>query len=216
MAPSVVIWGASGHAAVVIDAIRAAGHLSIVGLLDDDPRRKGESVQDTKILGGRDMLAELRSDGVSLMHVAVGNCSVRIRLAELAQAEGFGFASVVHPGATLAANVVIGDGTFAAAGVVVNPRAHIGKHTILNTACSIDHDCVLGDACHIGPGARVAGQVHVGRSAWLGIGAIVKDRVRIGERTIVGAGAVVIRDLPSGVVAYGVPARVMREAAIDE
>ena len=38
--------------------------------------------------------------------------------------------------------------------------------------------------------------------------------VTIGEDTVVGAGAVVTRDLPAGVVAVGVPARVLRE--IDE
>jgi acetyltransferase-like isoleucine patch superfamily enzyme len=35
--------------------------------------------------------------------------------------------------------------------------------------------------------------------------------VSIGEHTVVGAGAVVTRDLPAGVVAYGNPARVVRE-----
>ena len=38
--------------------------------------------------------------------------------------------------------------------------------------------------------------------------------VTIGDDTVVGAGAVVTRDLPSGVVAVGNPARVQRE--IDE
>jgi maltose O-acetyltransferase len=35
--------------------------------------------------------------------------------------------------------------------------------------------------------------------------------VTIGDDTVVGAGAVVTRDLPPGVVAAGVPARVNRE-----
>jgi len=46
---------------------------------------------------------------------------------------------------------------------------------------------------------------------WLGGGVIVCPGVSIGENTVVGAGAVVTRDLPSGVVAAGVPARVIRE-----
>ena len=48
----------------------------------------------------------------------------------------------------------------------------------------------------------------------MGGGAIVCPGVTIGEDTVVGAGAVVTRDLPAGVVAAGVPARVLRE--IDE
>jgi hypothetical protein len=35
--------------------------------------------------------------------------------------------------------------------------------------------------------------------------------VTIGDDTVVGAGSVVTRDLPAGVVAAGVPARVIRE-----
>ncbi len=50
----------------------------------------------------------------------------------------------------------------------------------------------------------------VGDGVWLGGGAIVCPGVTIGENTVVGAGAVVARDLPAGVLALGVPARVVR------
>ncbi len=40
---------------------------------------------------------------------------------------------------------------------------------------------------------------------------IVCPGVTIGQDTVVGAGAVVTKDLPAGVVAAGVPARVLRE-----
>jgi maltose O-acetyltransferase len=48
-------------------------------------------------------------------------------------------------------------------------------------------------------------------NVWLGGGVIVCPGVTIGQDTVVGAGAVVTRDLPAGVVAAGVPARVLRE-----
>jgi maltose O-acetyltransferase len=56
--------------------------------------------------------------------------------------------------------------------------------------------------------------ITIGDNVWLGGGATVCPGVTIGEDTVVGAGAVVTRDLPAGVVAAGVPARVLRE--IDE
>jgi len=53
--------------------------------------------------------------------------------------------------------------------------------------------------------------ITIGDNVWLGGGAIVLPGVTIGDNTVVGAGAVVTRDLPAGVVAYGNPARVVRE-----
>ena len=52
--------------------------------------------------------------------------------------------------------------------------------------------------------------VTVGDNVWLGGGVIVCSGVTIGNDTVVGAGAVVTRDLPSGVLAVGNPARVVR------
>jgi acetyltransferase-like isoleucine patch superfamily enzyme len=42
------------------------------------------------------------------------------------------------------------------------------------------------------------------------VGATLRARIVVGAGSIVGAGAVVVSDLPDGVVAYGVPARVAR------
>jgi maltose O-acetyltransferase len=47
-------------------------------------------------------------------------------------------------------------------------------------------------------------------NVWLGGGVVVCPGVTIGADTVVGAGAVVTRDLPAGVLAAGVPARVVR------
>src|SRR5262245_14152545 len=58
--------------------------------------------------------------------------------------------------------------------------------------------------------ARPSRGIALGENVWLGAGAKVLDGVRIGSDVVVGAGAVVTEDLPDGVVAAGVPARVIR------
>ncbi len=52
--------------------------------------------------------------------------------------------------------------------------------------------------------------VHIGDRVWIGAGSIILPGVTIGSDTVIGAGSVVTRDIPSGVVAVGVPCRVMR------
>jgi acetyltransferase-like isoleucine patch superfamily enzyme len=46
--------------------------------------------------------------------------------------------------------------------------------------------------------------------AWLGNAVIVLDGVTIGKGAVIGAGAIVTRDVPSGMIAAGNPARVIR------
>jgi acetyltransferase-like isoleucine patch superfamily enzyme len=57
---------------------------------------------------------------------------------------------------------------------------------------------------------RTSKGITLGDNVWLGAGAKVLDGVRIGSDVVVGAGAVVTEDLPDGVVAAGLPARVLR------
>jgi maltose O-acetyltransferase len=60
-------------------------------------------------------------------------------------------------------------------------------------------------------GWESAKPIALGDNVWLSGGVIVCPGVTIGDDTVVGAGSVVTRDLPAGVVAAGVPARVLRE-----
>ena len=85
------------------------------------------------------------------------------------------------------------------------------------SSCWLATQVQLLAATHpIDPGPRRDGweygaPITIADNVWLGGGVIVCPGVTIGEDTVVGAGAVVTRDLPAGVVAYGNPARVVRE-----
>jgi maltose O-acetyltransferase len=62
-------------------------------------------------------------------------------------------------------------------------------------------------------GLEAAEPITIEDNVWLGGGVIVCPGVTIGRDTVVGAGAVVTKDLPSGVLAAGNPARVIRSLA---
>ena len=210
---SLVIWGASGHAKVVADIVRLQGEHEIHGFLDDqDPAAEGRAFCGSRVLGGRERLDELHAQGVSHVLFGFGDGAARLRLAALVRERGFALARAIHPRAVVAGDAVVGAGSVIAAGAVIGPATTLGENVIVNTLAGVDHDCAIGDGAHVCPGARLGGWVEVGERAWIGIGATVRDRARVGAGTIVGAGAVVIEDLPDDVVAYGVPARVVRGA----
>jgi maltose O-acetyltransferase len=106
----------------------------------------------------------------------------------------------------------------------------IGERTFVNWGLvSLDVATVtIGDDVQIGPGVQLLTATHpiepgprrdkweaaqpivIGDNVWLGGGVIVCPGVTIGADTVVGAGSVVVQDLPSGVVAVGSPAKVIR------
>ena len=53
--------------------------------------------------------------------------------------------------------------------------------------------------------------ITVGNNVWFGAGVIVLGGVTIGDNVVIGAGSVVTRSIPSGVIATGIPARVIRQ-----
>ena len=53
-------------------------------------------------------------------------------------------------------------------------------------------------------------KVTIGNDVWIGSGAIICPGVTIGDRVVVAAGAVVTKDLESGFIYAGIPARKLR------
>lgn len=104
----------------------------------------------------------------------------------------------------------MGDGIAVMAGAVINAEARIDDFSIINTHASVDHDCWIGEGAHVCPGSTLAGNVRVGSLAFIGAGATVIPGTTIGQDATIGAGACVLRDVPDGASAWGVPARIMR------
>lgn len=56
--------------------------------------------------------------------------------------------------------------------------------------------------------------IHIGHHCWIGTGAMVLQGVKIGDGAVVAAGAVVNKDVPSGEIWGGIPARFIRKRSV--
>jgi sugar O-acyltransferase (sialic acid O-acetyltransferase NeuD family) len=208
----VAVYGASGHAKVIIDIIECEKAFEIACIIDDNPDLKGQRILGYKVIGGRDhLLASRKRLRIDAVIVAIGDNRARQRVAAWLDEKNFDFARAVHPSAVIGRDVELGAGTVVMPGAIINTDARIGEHVIINTAATVDHDCDVGDFVHIAPGAHLCGGVTVGRGSLICAGAVVIPNRTIGANAIAGAGSTVIHDVPGGVTATGLPARIRKK-----
>ncbi|HSN46632.1 MAG TPA: serine O-acetyltransferase [Casimicrobiaceae bacterium] len=107
----------------------------------------------------------------------------------------------IHPGATLGRRVFIDHGM----GVVIGETAVIGD------------DCTLYHGVTLGGTSWNKGKRHptLERGVVVGAGAKILGPITIGAEAKIGSNAVVVREIPPGATAVGIPARIVTAAEAD-
>jgi putative colanic acid biosynthesis acetyltransferase WcaF len=91
-------------------------------------------------------------------------------------------------------------------------QVSIGEHTVVSQdvyLCAGTHDYTKPNLPLLRP------SITIGRGVWICAGAFIGPGVTIGDNSVVGARAVVVKDIPSGVVVAGNPARVVKRRSMD-
>jgi sugar O-acyltransferase (sialic acid O-acetyltransferase NeuD family) len=208
MSQPIIILGAGGHAKVLLDALRLQGK-TVLGLTDADGTKHGSSVLDAPVLGDDTVLKSHEPQKVLLVNGvgSIKNTTFRQQLFEKYKALGYSFASVIHPSAVIARDVICGEGAQIMAGTVIQPGGRIGDNVIINTNATLDHDCRIGNHVHIASGACLSGGVIVEEGVHIGAAATLIQLVRIGAFSTVGAASLVLKEVPAKTIVAGVPAK---------
>ena len=190
------LYGASGHAKVIIDILRANNE-PIEALFDDN-----EAVHH---LLNYPVLRPSEVRGPLI--VSIGNNGIRRNIAESLHTT---FGNAFHPSAIISEEAIIEEGSVVMQGAIIQSYACIGKHCIINTGASVDHDCVIEDYVHVSPHCTLCGNVSIGEGTWIGAGSVIIPGVKVGKWSVIGAGSVVIKDSPDNVVAVGYRCRIIK------
>jgi len=145
--------------------------------------------------------------------------------------------AILRPGTVLYCEVTIGDNFSTGHNVIIREKTQIGNNTAIGTASIIEGTCSIGDNGRIQSMVFIPTNTEIGDNVFIGpnsvltndryppfgkpalIGPVLEDNttiganvtilpgVRIHEGAAVAAGSVVTKDVPSGVLAIGSPAR---------
>lgn len=203
------IFGTGGHARDLAELASACGYVPVL-VARSASEAEGCAADDRIVVEGEGLFRE-----ALIAAIGIGDNAARERTATKLAGKAT-FPNLVHPEATLGRGLrerlerVVGTMIFA--GVRTTGNVRIGSFCTVNLNASISHDGMLEDFVNLSPGAVIAGNVIVGRGAWIGAGAVVNqgtdDAPRlIGSGAMVGSGAVVVADCDANSTYVGVPAR---------
>lgn len=184
------LYGASGHAKVIIDILKSQNRV-IEGLVDDN-----ETIND--LLG---YPVNQHKGDFNPVIISIGDNKIRKKVNEKLIGKNFGTA--IHSSAVISEYSSVDEGSVVMQGAIIQSSCKIGKHVIINSGASVDHDCIVEDFAHISPHATLCGHVSVGEGTWIGAGSTVIPGVKIGKWCVIGAGSVVTKDIPDNTLAVG-------------
>ena len=110
-------------------------------------------------------------------------------------------------------NITLGDYFYSNHNLIITDGAQVtfGSHVFVAPNCCFTTAEHALDPEQRKAGIEVAKPIAVGNNVWIGAGATILAGVTIGDNSVIGAGSVVNKDIPAGVIAAGVPCKVIRE-----
>lgn len=217
-APPLVIFGAGGFGREVLVLLRQLNEVqptwTLHGFYDDQ-------APATPTLNGLPYLgttADLNATTEPLaVAVAVGSPAGRAAVVAQLTSPQLSFPVIVHPSVAWRPyqNITIGEGTIIQKDVNLMTDLRIGRFVVLNVGTILGHDAVVEDFCSLMGHVDLSGYVHLETGCYLGTKATIIQGLRMGAHSTLGAGAVAVRDLPTGITAAGVPAKILRAKVED-
>lgn len=168
----------------------------------------GTTVNGVEVFSYNDLKKKNKQD----VEVAfgIGEPAIKEKLLKKVRTDGWKTPTLIHPEVYIPSTTSVGEGVviqkyaFISCNVLIENDVYIQPHT------NIGHDCVLKTGSMLSGFCNLAGEVSIGKYAFLGISSCVKEHVSVGDYAIVSMASAVYKDIEDGVVAVGNPARVMK------
>ena len=209
----ILIYGAGGAGRELASTLSLSNNPNNIwkvnGFIDDTEKLWRVIINDIPVLGGFDYLKNYS-----------GNLAVTIfdypairqgLISKIKKNDRIKFPVLISSTSIVFPNVEWGEGCIVNNLNTISSNAKLGDFVFVNSRTGVGHDAVIGCFTTIYSGINISGGVSIGSGCVVGSGATILPKVKIGDGSIIGAGSLVSKDVRSGVVVAGVPARVIRE-----
>ena len=207
----IYILGVGGSTPVFMDLAISCGY-QIAGVYHYNDDRTGEKEHGYEILGSFEDLFKTDISGKSFL-LSQGDMKIRKDVTDKIVSLGGAVPTLIHPSAEISNFARIStDGVVIGARCVVQADVEIKSNSVIWDMALVCHQATIGNYVFVGPMALVGAHIHVDDFAFIGQDALlVSGKVgNVGANSLVGAGAVATKEIASGVVVVGSPARVIR------
>ena len=189
----------------------------VIGFSVDSKYRKYETFHNRPVWDLEKLNEHIDKDEVKIFVAIFWNHlnGDRRRLYERLKVEGYQFANIISPKASVRGN--IGDNCWLMDFVIVQEGATVGNNVIMADFCHIANMAVISNHVFCGVRSSLMGGVRIGEQTFIGTGASVLESIMVGEKCVVGACTYVKQDIkPCSVIKADVSNNIVKHYSEDE
>lgn len=208
-----LVVGAKGFAKEILEIIHQLNQLENLVFYDDVNNDMPEKLfEKFSILRTIEEASDYFKTIDNQFTIGIGNPFLRKKMFDKFTSLGGVFSSTISPLVNIGSfDVQLGIGSNILSGSVFSNSTEIGIGCLVYYNSIITHDCKIGDFVEISPNVTLLGKCEIGSFSQIGANTTILPKLKIGENVIIGAGSVVTKDLPDNCLAFGIPAKIIKE-----
>lgn len=210
----IILIGSGQHANVVLYNIKCQNKYDVIGYFESNEDKVNTFYKNLPVLEcykNQELKQLIKKYGTNKFFIGFGNMKYRRDVFNEFISSGWEPVNVFHPNAVISEDAKIGRGVLIECGCLITPNPIIGDNVVVNTGSQVNHDNVIENHVYIASGVVLSGGVTIKENTLIDDSVTVTLGRTIAENSIVGAGSIVTKDIPENSIAYGNPAKVIRE-----
>ena len=198
-------WGREVYASAKVTKAYQSGEYDIKGFLDSKTDALDGLKGDYPPILGAPETYEIQEDDV--FFVAMGEQKWRKYYAEMMEAKGAEFISIICAGSFVNQTATVGEGSYVAGWSTISDNVQLGKHTMIHGFTTLGHDAKVGDYSSIEAYVFIGGYAEVGEESVMHVRSTLIAHKKIGNNVSIGSSSVVMRNVKDGLHMFGNPAQ---------